>query len=106
MAENGSHGQYCTDSRRLTVEAECKCGAIAQVSGNVSRTRPAEPDAVMSPNYNRGTVLRHGFNRTAWIVIGVVAAIIVVASLYLYNNPDGDKSSAVRNESPQAELNR
>jgi hypothetical protein len=81
--------------------------APAQVSGNVSRTRPAESDAAMSdPNYNCDTVLRHGFNRTAWIIIGVVAGIIVVASLYLYNNPDGDKSSAVRDESPQAELNR
>ena len=55
---------------------------------------------------NRDRLLRHSFNRTAWIVMGVVVAFIVVVGMYLYNSLDGDKSSAVRNESPQAELSR
>ena len=73
-------------------------------SGGMSvAPRPAESDATMSDlNYNRDRVLRHSFNRTVWIVIGVVVTIIVVVSLYLYSSPDGDKSAAVRNESPQA----
>jgi len=59
------------------------------------------------PNHNRDGVLRHSFTRTAWIVIGVVVAIIVVIGLFISSSSDdGDRSSAVRNESPQAELNR
>ena len=52
-------------------------------------------------NYNRDRVVRHSFNRTAWIVISVVVATIVVAGFYLYSS-GADMSSAVRNESPQA----
>ncbi len=58
-------------------------------------------------NYNRDKVLRHSFTMTTWIVIAVVVAIIVVVGLFIYSSSDdGDRSSAVRDESPQAELNR
>lgn len=53
----------------------------------------------------RDLVLRGTFNRTALLVIGVVA-IIVVVGVCAYSSYDGDMSSAVRNESPQAELNQ
>jgi hypothetical protein len=60
---------------------------------------PVEDAALSDLNYNRDKVIRH--NRTAWIVISVVVATIVVAGFYLYS-PGADMSSAVRNESPQA----
>ena len=53
----------------------------------------------------REHVLRDGFNRTALAVVGV-AAIIVVIVVCVYSSYDGDMSSAVKNESPQAELNQ
>ena len=53
----------------------------------------------------RDRVLRDSFNQTALVVVGVVA-IIVVIGVCVYSSYDGDKSSAVRNESPQAELTR
>ena len=49
-------------------------------------------------------VLRDSFNRTALAVI-CVAAIVVVIGVCVYSSYDGDKSSAVKNESPQAEMN-
>ena len=88
-----SPGQYCPNSRRHTVEAACKCGAIAQVQAAKSvELRSAESDAAMI-DYNRDRLLRHSFNRTAWIIIGVVVAFLVVG-MYLYNSLDDDKSSA------------
>jgi len=53
----------------------------------------------------RDRVLRDSFNQTALAVVAVVA-IIVVIGVCVYSSYDGDKSSAVRNESPQAELTR
>jgi hypothetical protein len=53
----------------------------------------------------RQRVLRDSFNGTALVVVGVVA-IIAVVGVCVYSSYDGDKSSAVKNESPQAELTR
>jgi len=53
----------------------------------------------------RERLLRNSFNRTALAVI-CVAAIIAVIGVCVYSSYDGDKSSAVKNESPQAELNQ
>jgi hypothetical protein len=53
----------------------------------------------------RDRVLRERFNRTALAVV-VVVAIVVVIDVCVYSSYDGDKSSAVRNESPQAEMNQ
>ena len=53
----------------------------------------------------RDRLLRDSFNRKALAVIGVVA-IIVVIGVCVYSSYDGDMSSAVKNELPQAELNR
>jgi hypothetical protein len=53
----------------------------------------------------RDRLLRDSFNRKALAVI-CVAAIIVVIGVCVYSNYDGDMSSAVRNESPQAEMNQ
>ena len=53
----------------------------------------------------RDRVLRDSFNRKALAVVGVVA-IIVVIGVCVYSSYYGDMSSAVRNESPQAELTR
>ena len=52
----------------------------------------------------RDRLLRDSFNGKALAVI-VVAAIIVVICVCVYSY-DGDMSSAVKNESPQAELNQ
>ena len=49
--------------------------------------------------------LRDSLNGKALAVI-VVAAIIVVIGVCVYSSYDGDKSSAVRNDSPQAESAR
>ena len=62
--------------------------------------------AVSDPNYNRDRVPRDSFYGLEWIVIAAVVAITVVVGMCVYSSSDGDKSSAVRNESPQAELNR
>jgi hypothetical protein len=53
----------------------------------------------------RDRVLRDSFNRMALVVVGIVA-IIVVIGVCAYSSYDGDKSSAVRNVSPHAELSR
>lgn len=53
----------------------------------------------------RDRVLRDSFNRTTLAVVGV-AAIVAVIGVCVYSSYDGDKSSALRNESPQAELNQ
>ena len=67
----------------------------------------SESDAAMSDlNYNRNRMLRESFNRAAWSLMAVVVAITVFVGLCVYSSSDGDKSSAVRNELPQAELNR
>ena len=67
----------------------------------------SKSDAAMSDlNYNRNRMLRESFNRAAWSLMAVVVAITVFVGLCVYSSSDGDKSSAVRNESPQAELNR
>ena len=52
----------------------------------------------------RDRVVRDNFSRMALAVVGV--AIIVVIGVCVYSSYDGDKSSAVRNDSPQAESNR
>ena len=66
----------------------------------------SELEATLSNLTNiRGLLLRGSYNRKALFVIGVVA-IIVVVGVCAYSSYDGDMSSAVRNESPQAELNR
>ena len=53
----------------------------------------------------RDRVLRDSFNRTALAVVGVVAVVVVIG-VCVYSSYDGDKSSAVKNESPQAEMNQ
>ena len=68
--------------------------------------RPAEDAAMSNLSYNRDRVLRDSFNRAAWSLIAVFAAITVFVGLCVYSSSDGDKSSAVRNKSPQAELNQ
>ena len=52
----------------------------------------------------RDRVLRDSFSRMALDVVGI--AIIVVIGVCVYSSYDGDKSSAVRNDSPQAESAR
>jgi hypothetical protein len=49
----------------------------------------------------RDRVLRDNFSRMALAVVSV--AIIVVIGVCVYSSYDGDKSSAVRNDSPHAE---
>jgi preprotein translocase subunit SecG len=67
---------------------------------------PSESEAAMSSLINiRDRVVRDSLNRTALVVV-VVVAIIVVIGVCVYSSYDGDKSSAVKNESPQAELNQ
>jgi hypothetical protein len=67
---------------------------------------PSESEAAMSNLINiRDRLLRDSFNRTVLAVI-CVAAIVVVIGVCVYSSYDGDKSSAVKNESPQAELNQ
>jgi hypothetical protein len=53
----------------------------------------------------RDWLFRDGFNRAALAAV-VVFAIMVVIGVCVYSSYDGDKSSAVRNESPQAQLNQ
>jgi hypothetical protein len=53
----------------------------------------------------RDRALRDSFNGKALAVI-VVAAIIVIIGVCVYSSYDGDMSSAVKNESPRAELNQ
>jgi hypothetical protein len=55
-------------------------------------------------NYNRFRVLRDGFSRTTWSVIDIVVASIIVAGVCISSSYDGDRSSAVRDEPPQAKL--
>ena len=52
----------------------------------------------------RDRVLRDSFSRMVLAVVGI--AIIVVIGVCVYSSYDGDKSSAVRNDSPQAESAR
>ena len=52
----------------------------------------------------RDRVLRDSFSRMTLAVVGI--AIIVVIGVCVYSSYDGDKSSAVRNDSPQAESAR
>ena len=57
-------------------------------------------------NYNRDRVLRYSFNSMTWSVVAVGAAIIFVVGVCLYSSySDPDKSSAVRDAPPQAEMN-
>jgi hypothetical protein len=51
----------------------------------------------------RDRLLRDSFNGTA---LAVVVAVIVVIGVCIYSSHDGDRSSAVKNESPQAEMNQ
>jgi hypothetical protein len=53
----------------------------------------------------RDRVLRDSFNRTPLAII-CVAAIIAVIGVCVYSSYDRDKSSALKNGSPQAELNQ
>ena len=55
-------------------------------------------------NYNFFRVLRDGFSTTTWSVIGIVVASIIVAGVCISSSYDGDRSSAVRNDPPQAEI--
>jgi hypothetical protein len=67
---------------------------------------PSESDVAMSNLIDiRDRVLRDSFNRTALAVVGVVAVVVVIG-VCVYSSYDGDKSSAVKNESPQAEMNQ
>jgi hypothetical protein len=56
-------------------------------------------------NYNRFRALRDGFSRTTWSVIAIVVASIIVAGVCISSSYDGDRSSAVKDEPPQAEVN-
>jgi hypothetical protein len=55
-------------------------------------------------NYDRFRVLRN-FSRSTWgVIAAIVVASIVVIGLCVSSSFDGDLSSAVKNEPPQAEL--
>lgn len=54
-------------------------------------------------NYNRDRGLDDSFNRTTWAIVAVVVSI-VVAGVCVSSSFDNDKSSAVRNDPPQAEI--
>jgi hypothetical protein len=56
------------------------------------------------PNYNRFRVLRDSFSSTTWSVIAIVVASIIVAGVCVSSSYDGDRSSAVRDKPPQAEV--
>jgi len=47
-------------------------------------------------NYNRDRVLRDSFNRAAWSLIAVFAAITIFVGLCVYSSFGNDKSYAVR----------
>jgi hypothetical protein len=55
-------------------------------------------------NYNRFRVLRDSFSSTTWSVIAIVVASIIVAGVCVSSSYDGDRSSAVRDKPPQAEV--
>jgi hypothetical protein len=56
-------------------------------------------------NYHRDRMLRDSFNGTTWSVIAaIVVASIIVGGVCAYSSFDSDKSSAVRNDPPQAEM--
>ncbi len=57
-------------------------------------------------NSNRNRMVRDSFNRATWSLIAVFVAVIVFVSLCVHGSTGDDLSSAVRNESPQAELSR
>jgi hypothetical protein len=56
-------------------------------------------------NYHRDRVSRDSFSRTTRsVIIAVLVVSIVVVGVCVYSSADGDKSSAVRNDPPQAEM--
>jgi hypothetical protein len=55
-------------------------------------------------NYHRDRMLRDSFNGTTWSVIAIVVTSIIVVGVCAYGSFDTDKSSAVRNDPPQAEM--
>jgi hypothetical protein len=55
-------------------------------------------------NYHRDRMLRDSFNGTTWSVITIVVTSIIVVGVCAYSSFDTDKSSAVRNDPPQAEM--
>ena len=55
-------------------------------------------------NYNRFRVLRDSFSSTTWSVIAIVIASAIVAGVCISSSYDGDRSSVVKDESPQAEF--
>jgi hypothetical protein len=56
------------------------------------------------PNFNRYWLSRDSFSRTTWSVIAIIVASIVVAGVCVSSSYDGDRSSAVTDEPPQAEV--
>ena len=56
-------------------------------------------------NYNRFRVLRDSFSTSTWGIIAVlVVASIVVIGVCVSSSNDGDRSSAVKDRPPQAEI--
>jgi len=89
---------------RLVDIVQTPAGSRSNLSAKMPSFSSGSDAAVSDPNYNRDRVLRDSFME--WSVIAAVVAISVVVGMCVYSSSDGDKSSAVRNESPQAELNR
>jgi hypothetical protein len=56
--------------------------------------------------YNRFRVLRDSFSRSTWgVIAAIVVASIVVIGVCVSSSYDGDRSSAVKDQPPQAEIN-
>jgi len=90
---------------RLVDFAQTPAGSRSNLNANVAvffRSRCGMSDL----NSNRNRMVRDSLNRATWSLIAVVVVIIVFVSLCVYGSSDGDRSSAVINASPQAELNR
>ena len=81
-------------------------GSRSNLSAKMPPFSSESDAAVIDLNDNRDRVLRDSFYGMAWSVIAAVVAITVVVGMCVYSSSDGDKSSAVRNESPQAKLDR
>jgi amino acid permease len=55
-------------------------------------------------NYHRDRASRDSFKRTTRSVIIAVLVLSIVVGVFVYSSVDSDKSSAVRNDPPQAEM--
>ena len=55
-------------------------------------------------NYDRDQASRDSSNRTTWAIVVAVVVSVIVAGVCISSSYDNDKSSAVRNDPPQAEM--